>query len=89
MDGESSFALCASLARKRLFGSAFAFFAPLAPFALIGSEDWVAVRLPCALCGEKSGTSTAWKLFRAFFHSMEKVIHAMEKFFHTVEVPDF
>jgi hypothetical protein len=38
---------------------------------------------------EKSGTSTAWKLFFEFFHSMEKVIHAMENIFHTVEVPDF
>jgi hypothetical protein len=50
----------------------------------------------CVLCGEKSGTSTPWKLFRGFFHSMEKVIHAMEtffhameNFFHAVEVPDF
>jgi hypothetical protein len=64
-------------------------FAPLAPLALIGSEDSAAALLPCGLRGEKSGTSTLWKLPREIFHSMEKVIHAMETFFHTVEVPDF
>jgi hypothetical protein len=37
----------------------------------------------------KSGTSTPWKLFGGFFHSMGKVIHSVENFFHGVEVPDF
>jgi hypothetical protein len=35
--------------------------------------------------GKKSGTSTLWKLFREFFHSMEEVIHSVENFFHGVE----
>jgi hypothetical protein len=36
-------------------------------------------------CRVPTPFSTPWKLFRHFFHSMEKVIHAMEKVFHSME----
>jgi hypothetical protein len=66
-------------------------FAPLASFALMDRLVSMLLRHSRGIWdrrgkpGKKSGTSTPWKLFRRFFHSMEKVIHSVENFFHGVE----